>query len=524
MTTYSIYCIASESLQCYQSADVIFKSSLAVDNQLYRQVTDAENTITDFVAVGDMFEVRHLSLHEFRECIDGLTSHERCIGENAVFCFCDTTSNSFVVLFDRASEQVLQRTSQLLHQLDHGRYIGAIIDFLRRTSNAKEAGAYLQNAILSADDPKFPKLATYMLLCSYCDFNARELASFYENAEVKIESEGKNKIVCTGELEKDEIPKFVDAIDRMFEQTKVAFIQRSPERPPKPASEPKTRTSAKRSGVDPQPDHVTQSTLRSSPPNHREALSKRLLPATSEITGAELRALRERMGHSRRDFADLLGVSADRIRRWETRRRLDRIGFSSPKLKQLQAFQLNPGRDTPGWDLVSGKSRKIGNNKRLRFLENKTWIQYFVEFSCAQDVFTFAQVNPFSEAFLDERYKHRLLEFLENWNIGALYRNTPLQSKGPGNPEKPPFEILPIFPAKKEDVTYLVAATNTGETIRIIAFSADYSEWRSDAGNAFKSLFGKGQEIESLGGGSPVTVEFAISSINYLREQRYKGD
>ena len=99
---------------------------------------------------------------------------------------------------------------------------------------------------------------------------------------------------------------------------------------------------------------------------HR-AIARTIARSKTELRGGEIRFLRTYLGLSSADAAELLGVNASTMSRWENEKSKSDMSPEFDRLLRLMVFNREPVQSYPLKELVEKRTRAVKKPAPIRF-------------------------------------------------------------------------------------------------------------------------------------------------------------
>ncbi|MEP5633924.1 MAG: hypothetical protein ABJP79_18760 [Tateyamaria sp.] len=351
-----------------------------IDNALYVQVSNVEGGVIGFSVVDlDNFG----STLDFEECemkFGDLPSTNVQIGDQALHCLISFDKRLTCLLFNRATVIEDEYFCELVGYMGVELHSALGIDILLRRFSDAKAGEILRIEIERLPRGTIQKEIVYLFLCADQEVRSRELIHFRRFADVLLLRDGSLHVGLSADMELFSSSKLLRRLCNVFRPEEITDLRRSSV----VASIGDTGETLQDSEK-PKASQVSGWSPRKRPNKVQ----------LGDFSGEDIVRLRTRLGYSRSEFAHVLGVSENRIKRWETNF-IDRpIGYSSTKLDKLMRERRKEKRSVGKWLIKGGKGRQRNAQKVLRFLEGKDEIRIFGSFSRQKKQLVYLAVNPY---------------------------------------------------------------------------------------------------------------------------------
>ena len=477
---FTPYLIVATRDEGFGSADIIFKSDVSSDNRLYRQESNQGNEIVGFEEIDEDFFGIHLTFSDVDEVIGEAEIASVSVGQACLFCFVSIGQKTFAYLFSRNTKLCFDDCLGKLKELDHQEDVGAGIEFLLRTFDDEHAAIYLRHAISTNRNDKFPKFATYIFLSSTDRLTLYQTVDFFRFGEVSVGEDGRIVVTHRTTLGKPDAIAIEKALGKLFPSASIT-VELSPnnvEIEPSKKSKMRPRTSIAKA------KNVKARKRKNS--IHSDQMSL----YGPGFTGSDIATLRRKLGYSRPELAELIGISADRIRRWETKKSTQSIDFNSLKLDHLVEISQERSSKEARWLIRGGKSRARNTKKLLRLFSSNTELLAILEISKSVLATRFVAANPYS-MMLSENSRYLELQSLSEAIFGERDDETN-EIKYFSFPSE--YIKSTYFGEQK----YLMLRSTNSDDLRVLIISDEYRSDKHLWKSWFVTAFGDGFEEESL--------------------------
>lgn len=493
---YLPYATICDEVAGFNSGDVIFRNVVAPDNRLYRQMTDADNIITEFAAVDIGNAVVVIRFEDFLVVRGATVATKVTVGEPCLFCFATFGEPTVAFLFSDMIEIDFTDCLSFLVSRDLEDEIGIVIEFLLRAFSREKTAEFVRATALASSTKYFAKCAAYIFISSSDAMDIRQVVDFFRSGEINVDTEGNVEIQLCLSDSRVSTKTMRAELDLLFPncEVQVDFISVT-NQGPEVGETPRDQV---------KPESNTASSSR-----YRKRRTDIKYPNIYDegMTGADLFSMRAKLGYSRPEFAELLDVSADRIRRWESRKRTKNIRFSSQKLDQLQKLATETQTRDTKWLLKGGKARNRNTKSILRTFNQNAELIIIFELSRSANGTTFVSINPYS-GILGDRKDQQVLASLADAKF--VY----LDDENRVTYIKPLTEVMRS--ERYSNHRYLVAVADNRDALQVFMISRDVKShnklWESWYHAVFKNALspeeiGKLREL-TLGELSSLALDF----------------